>query len=135
MATQTTATTKATTTALAQAAPIIAPQSTSLTQDAWRRFIRNKAALAGMVFIGIVLFTAIAAPVVAPYDYATQDIRAMTQSPGSPGHILGTDRLGRDILSRMIYGTRISLMVGIVVPIMIILIGVPVGLIAGYLGG
>lgn len=135
MATQTSATTDATTTALAQAAPVIAPKSTSLTQDAWRRFVRNKAALSGMVFIGLVLFAAIAAPVIAPYHYATQDIRATTQSPGSPGHLLGTDRLGRDILSRIIYGTRISLMVGIVIPIMIILLGVPVGLIAGYRGG
>ncbi len=135
MATNTTVTTDATTTPLVRAAQIAAPKSRSLTQDAWQRFIRNKAALSGMIFIGIIIFTAVAAPIVAPYNYATQDIKATTQSPGSPGHLLGTDRLGRDILSRIIYGTRISLLVGIVIPIMIVLIGVPVGLIAGYRGG
>ncbi len=131
MATNTTATT----TALAQAAPIIAPKSVSLTQDAWRRFIRNKAALASLIFIGIIVFAALFAPIVAPYHYATQDIKATTQGIGSSGHLLGTDRLGRDILSRIIYGTRISLAVGLVVPLMIVLIGVPVGLVAGYKGG
>jgi oligopeptide transport system permease protein len=131
MATNTTATA----TALAPAAPIIAPKSMSLTQDAWRRFIRNKAALSGLVFIGIIVFAAIFAPLIAPYHYATQDIRATTEGIGSSGHLLGTDRLGRDILSRIIYGTRISLAVGLVVPLLIVLIGVPVGLIAGYRGG
>jgi len=131
MATNTTAAA----TVLAPAAPIIAPKSTSLTQDAWRRFIRNKAALAGLVFIGIIVFSAIFAPFIALYHYATQDIRTTTEGIGSPGHLLGTDRLGRDILSRIIYGTRISLAVGLVVPLLIVLIGVPVGLIAGYKGG
>ncbi len=131
MATNTTATT----TPLTLAAPVIAPKSVSMTQDAWRRFIRNKASLSGLVFIGIVILAAIAAPFVAPYHYATQDITATTQGIGSPGHLLGTDRLGRDILSRIIYGTRISLSVGLLIPVMIVLIGVPVGLIAGYKGG
>lgn len=133
MATNTTATSSPT--VLAQIAPVAAPKSVSLTQDAWRRFIRNKAALAGLIFIGIVAIAAIAAPLIAPYHYATQDIKATTQGIGAPGHILGTDRLGRDIFSRIIYGTRISLAVGLVVPILIVLIGVPVGLIAGYKGG
>lgn len=97
MATNTTATA----TPFAQAAPIIAPKSISLTQDAWRRFIRNKAALAGLVFIGIIVFSAIFAPFIAPYHYATQDIRATTEGIGSPGHLLGTDRLGRDILNTL----------------------------------
>lgn len=131
MATNTTVTA----TPLAQAAPIIAPKSVSMTQDAWRRFVRNKASLSGLVFIGIVVLAAIAAPIVAPYNFATQDVTATTQGIGSPGHLLGTDRLGRDILSRIIYGTRISLTVGLVIPIMIVLIGVPVGLVAGYKGG
>ncbi|MDQ6603615.1 MAG: ABC transporter permease [Chloroflexota bacterium] len=131
MATNTTVTA----TPLAQAAPIIAPKSVSMTQDAWRRFVRNKASLSGLVFIGVVVLAAIAAPIVAPYNFATQDVTATTQGIGSPGHLLGTDRLGRDILSRIIYGTRISLTVGLVIPIMIVLIGVPVGLVAGYKGG
>jgi oligopeptide transport system permease protein len=127
--------TAATATPLAQVASVAAPKSMSLTQDAWRRFVRNKAALSGLVFVGIVVVAAVAANFVAPYNYATQDITQTTLGIGSPGHILGTDRLGRDILSRIIYGTRISLAVGLVVPLMIVLIGVPVGLIAGYKGG
>lgn len=131
MATNTTASA----TPLVHAAAVAAPKSVSLTQDAWRRFIRNKAALSGLIFIGLIVVAAIAAPIIAPYHYATQDIKATTQGMGSPGHLLGTDRLGRDILSRIIYGTRISLAVGLVVPILIMIIGVPVGLIAGYRGG
>ncbi len=134
MATNTTVT--STPTPLTQAAaPIVAPKSRTLTQDAWIRFRRNKAALSGLVFIGVVVLAAIFAPFVAPYHFSTQDVTAATLGPGAPGHLLGTDRLGRDILSRIIYGTRISLAVGFVIPIVIILIGVPIGLVAGYLGG
>jgi oligopeptide transport system permease protein len=123
-----------TATPLATTSHVTTTKSISLYQDAWRRFIRNKAAVAGLIFIGIVFIAAIFAPLIAPYHYAEQNIRAVTQSP-STAHWLGTDRLGRDIFSRIIYGTRISLAVGLVVPLMIIVIGVPVGLVAGYKGG
>lgn len=109
-------------------------RQTSLTLDAWRRFKRNKAALAGLVFIAILTFVAIAAPLVAPYSYEEQNIRAVTQKPGG-AYLLGTDALGRDLLSRLIYGARVSLAVGVVVQMIIVAIGVPVGLIAGYFGG
>lgn len=136
MATESTISTQPTVTAtpLATGQQVTLKKSVSLYQDAWRRFLKNKAALAGLIFIGIVVFAAIFANVVAPYDYATQNVREATQSP-SATHWFGTDRLGRDVFSRVIYGTRISLAVGFVVPIMVLLIGVPVGLVAGYRGG
>lgn len=109
-------------------------RQTSLVLDAWRRFRRNKAAVAGLVFIVALTIVAIAAPVFAPYSYEEQNIRAVTQKPGGD-YLLGTDQLGRDLLSRLIYGARVSLLVGVVVQSIIIAIGVPVGLVAGYFGG
>jgi oligopeptide transport system permease protein len=117
-----------------QAAKITAPPSNSLYRDAWRRFRRNKAAVVGLAFIVLIFLLAIFAPIVAPYDFDEQNIRAVTQKPSST-YILGTDQLGRDIFSRLIYGARISLLVGVVVQLIIIVIGVPVGLAAGYFGG
>ena len=106
----------------------------TLTGDAWRSFRRNRAALVGLVFIVFITVVAIAAPLLAPTGYAEQDLLAVTQSP-SREHLLGTDQLGRDILSRLIYGARVSLLVGVVVQIVILAIGVPVGLVAGYFPG
>lgn len=106
----------------------------SLYRDAWRRFRRNKAALAGLIFIILLFVVAIAAPIVAPFSYEEQNIRAVTQKPGGT-YLLGTDVVGRDILSRLIYGARISLLVGVVVQMIIVVIGVPIGLVAGYFGG
>ncbi len=134
MAADSTLTSPSTTTPLASAQQVTLKKIVSLYQDAWRRFVKNRAALSGLVFIGIIVLVAILAPLIAPYGYGEQNIRAVTQPP-SATHWLGTDRLGRDILSRIIYGTRISIAVGLVVPLMILAIGVPVGLIAGYKGG
>ncbi len=135
MATNTTVTAQTDAAARDRISPIAAAQkSSSLTRDAWRRFTRNKAALAGLFFIAFVFFLAAAADVIAPYNFARQDLNAVNRPPGTAGYLLGTDQLGRDVLSRIIYGTRISMMVGLVIPLMIIAIGVPVGLIAGYFG-
>lgn len=119
---------------LSKEAMAASAKQSSLTLDAWRRFKRNKAAVAGLAFIVMLAFVAVFAPLVAPYGYAEQDIRAVTQKPGG-NYILGTDQLGRDLLSRLIYGARVSLLVGVVVQAIIIVIGVPVGLVAGYFGG
>jgi oligopeptide transport system permease protein len=132
MATNTTATAPSIAPSVPMAS-IAAAKSTSLTKDAWRRFIRNKASLSGLVFVAIIVFLAIAAPLVAPYGYADQNLSAVNRGPGAH-YLLGTDGLGRDVLSRMIYGARISMLVGLVIPLMIIAIGVPVGLVAGYFG-
>ena len=91
------------------------------------------AVIAGILLILLVLL-AVFAPFVTPYDYTAQDYSALTQPP-SREHWLGTDDLGRDILSRLIFGARISLAVGLVVQGVILLIGVPAGLIAAHFGG
>jgi peptide/nickel transport system permease protein len=98
------------------------------------RLRRNRAALAGLLAIGILVFAAIFAPLLAPHDPYAVALEGRLQPPGSP-HLLGTDELGRDILSRLLYGARVSLWVGIVTVALASLIGVSGGLIAGYLGG
>jgi oligopeptide transport system permease protein len=116
------------------ASSIAVKPANSLYRDSWRSFRRNKAALAGLIFIVILFIVAIGAPVIAPFSYEEQNIRAVTQKPGGT-YLLGTDVVGRDILSRLIYGARISLLVGVVVQLIIVVIGVPIGLVAGYFGG
>ena len=103
-------------------------------KDALYRLFRNKAAVVSLVFIAILLTIAIFAPVIAPYSYDEVDFKAITQPPSS-AHWLGTDSLGRDVFSRLVYGARVSLSVSIIAQFVIILIGVPVGLISGFYGG
>jgi oligopeptide transport system permease protein len=105
-----------------------------LWRDAWRRLRRNHAALAGMAFVLLVALCAVFADLLAPYPFWQQDVTAVRQPP-SPQHLLGTDELGRDILSRLLYGARISLAVGLVVQALILAVGVPIGALAGYFGG
>ncbi len=107
-----------------------------LAKEIWR----DKAGFAGIVLIFMLLFMAFAAPLLAPHDPAAQDLRARLSPPawlekGSMNHILGTDHLGRDILSRVIYGSRVSLLVGASVVLLAGTFGVLMGLFAGYLGG
>jgi oligopeptide transport system permease protein len=106
----------------------------SLWLDAFRRFKQNRLAAAAAIFIILLALFAIFAPIVSPYTYWDQNYSAINQSP-SLSHPLGTDQLGRDLMSRLLYGARISLSVGIVVQVVIVLIGVPVGLAAGFYGG
>lgn len=104
-------------------------------QKNFRRFFRNTSALIGAIIIVILIGTALLAPVLAPHDpYQGRSIRDAFSPPGDE-FPLGTDQLGRCILSRIIYGTRISLTVGLVVQGISVLIGVSLGLIAGYWGG
>lgn len=99
-----------------------------------RRLVRHKGAIVGLFFIVLVVLAAIFAPFVTPFDPAAQDYTAIRQGP-SALHWFGTDELGRDMFSRIIYGSRASLMVGVVSVGIAIMIGVPLGLAAGYLGG
>lgn len=102
--------------------------------SALRRLRRNHLATAGAIFILVLALAALFVPAIYPHHYAHQDYSAVTQGP-TWDHPMGTDHLGRDILSRLIFGARISLTVGIVVQAVILLIGVPAGLAAGYFGG
>jgi oligopeptide transport system permease protein len=109
-------------------------RSGSLWSESWRQLRRNWAAMAGLVYITLLLIVAILAPVLAPFPYDKVDFNAITQPP-SRAHLLGTDSLGQDVLSRLIYGARVSLTVSIIAQIVIMVIGVPVGLISAYYGG
>jgi peptide/nickel transport system permease protein len=94
----------------------------------------NKLALAGLVIIGVLVATALLAPFLAPYDPLAIDLKGELEGPRA-GHPLGQDKLGRDILSQIIYGTQVSLAVGLVVVGISLLIGVALGAMAGYWGG
>jgi oligopeptide transport system permease protein len=108
--------------------------SSSLWSDALSRLLKNKAAVGGAVILVILIILAILAPFIAPYPYAYQDLD-LGASPPSSLHWLGTDVLGRDLLSRILYGARISLLVGFIATTVALIIGVSWGIIAGYFGG
>ena len=108
--------------------------NSSLWQDAIRRLILNRAAMIGGITILLLIVLAIFAPWIAPYSYSYQNLD-IGASPPSAEHLLGTDVLGRDLLSRLLYGARISLLVGFVATGVALVIGVSWGIIAGYFGG
>ena len=109
-------------------------QGSSLWSDAWRRLLANKAAVAGGIILLILIFLAIFAPWIAPHSYSYQNLELGAQPP-SGNFLLGTDTLGRDLFSRILYGARVSLMVGFVATGVALVIGVSWGIIAGYFGG
>jgi oligopeptide transport system permease protein len=109
-------------------------QSSSLWSDAIRRLFKNKAAVAGAIVLIVLIVLAAFAPWIAPYPYAYQNLD-LGASPPSSAHLLGTDVLGRDLLSRILYGARISLLVGFIATTVALVIGVSWGIIAGYAGG
>ncbi|BCB95284.1 peptide ABC transporter permease [Dissulfurispira thermophila] len=100
----------------------------------WKRFKKNKLALSGGVVVAMLFIVAIFAPYISPFDPNEIDRRHVLASP-SASHPLGTDDLGRDVLSRMIYGSRISLSVGFIAIGIATIIGMIVGSISGYYGG
>ena len=99
----------------------------------WRRFRRHPGAIIGCIVLGCIIL-AVALAGLSPYDPNTSDMTARYQSP-SLTHPMGTDALGRDLMTRVLYGGRISLLVGLSVMAITLLIGVPIGAIAGYFGG
>jgi len=101
---------------------------------AWRRFRRSGLAMFGLVYFILIVLVALLAPVISPYPYDKVDYNATLQFP-SWQHWLGTDALGRDLLTRLIWGARPMLMVGVLTSVVGMVIGVPLGILAGYLGG
>ena len=101
---------------------------------AWRRFRRNPLALFGLVYVILIFLVAIFAPWVAPYPFDKIDPMQALMGP-TVEHPMGVDMLGRDMLSRIIYGARPMLLVGVVTQLAGLLIGVPLGIVAGYVGG
>jgi len=113
---------------------LIAERGVSLWQDAWHRLLRNRMALAGLIFIGLLFFCFITADFLPPYSYRAADYDNTRIAPRSD-HIFGTDKMGRDIFSRVWWGTRVSLTVAVVGSLTSLIIGVTYGSISGYLGG
>ncbi len=123
----------ATATPARRAAP--ARASRGLWRDALVRLTRNGPALLGMFFIVVFVLAAVLAPVISPYDPIAGSLANRLQAPGTAGHVLGTDLQGRDELTRILYGARISLQVGVISVLMGLAIGGTLGAIAGAFGG
>lgn len=102
--------------------------------EIWRRFRKNGAATVGLAVIALLVFTAIFADAIAPYDPIAQDLRNTLASPNSQ-HIMGTDNFGRDIFSRIVFGTRTSLQVGFTAVAAGLIVGLVLGCLAGFYGG
>lgn len=125
------------TTSASAAAVAAAGEPTVTTVGNWseirRRFMANRLAVFGLVLVALLFLTALLAPLLAPYDPMAQDLNN-TLAPPSSEHLLGTDTLGRDQLSRLIYGSRIAVMVGLASMALATLIGITLGALAGYFG-
>jgi peptide/nickel transport system permease protein len=106
----------------------------SPSRRALRRLLRRKGAIFGLIVIAAFILLAVFAPLVAPYDPTAQSWTAVRKAP-SAAHWFGTDEVGRDVLTRVIYGARASLLAGVISVTIALSIGVPLGLISGYLGG
>ena len=106
----------------------------STAAETWRRLKKNKVAMVSLAVLIAIILISVLAPVIAPYDYAETDKQNTLAGP-SKEHWLGTDRLGRDILSRLIWGGRQSLQMGIIAVLIAAVVGVIIGSIAGYFGG
>ncbi|MDE0080408.1 MAG: ABC transporter permease [Caldilineaceae bacterium] len=102
--------------------------------QAWRRFCANRIALGGLVVIVLLALMAIFAPFISPYDPIDEIFRGMRGGSPTPAHPFGYDHLGRDLLSRVIFGTRVALLVGLLATGIAVTLGVVIGAVAGYLG-
>ncbi|BCU57506.1 dipeptide ABC transporter permease DppC [Enterobacter kobei] len=119
---------------------VSAPVPMTPLQEFWHYFKRNKGAVVGLAYVIVVLIIAIFANWIAPYNPADQFRDSLLSPPvwqegGSWAHLLGTDDVGRDVMSRLMYGARLSLLVGCLVVVLSLVSGIILGLIAGYFGG
>jgi peptide/nickel transport system permease protein len=105
----------------------------NLWRDAWHRLKRNKLAIFGLIVIVVLAFTAIFGPYLTPYDYLSQDL-ASRNAPPSLAHFFGTDDLGRDVFSRIVFGTRTAFLVAVIVTFIAVVIGLLLGAVAGFFG-
>ena len=115
------------------------PEQIGLWSDAWMRFRRNRLAVGSLAFVVLLVTLAITAPILEHFgllqDPTAQDVINSYASPGTSHHIFGTDDLGRDVLAKVIFGSQVSLTIGIVVQAIVLVIGGTIGLVAGYFGG
>ncbi len=115
------------------------PQQIGLWTDAWMRFRRNRLAVGSLAFVILLITLAVIAPLLERFgllqDPTAQDVVNNYLGPGAPHHIFGSDDLGRDVLSKVIFGSQVSLSIGILVQAIVLVIGGSIGLAAGYFGG
>ncbi|MBA2755309.1 MAG: ABC transporter permease [Chloroflexia bacterium] len=111
------------------------PRQRSLWGDSWRRLLKNRLAVIGLVVVTTFIVMAALAPVIAPYNQSEVVNPGLTRLEPSWTWPAGLDQNGRDIFSRLLYGARVSLVVGVLAQVLILLIGVPIGAMAGYYGG
>ena len=115
------------------------PQQIGLWTDAWMRFRRNRLAVGSLAFVLLLITLAVIAPLLEHFgllqDPTAQDVVNNYLGPGASHHIFGTDDLGRDVLSKVIFGSQVSLSIGILVQAIVLVIGGSIGLAAGYFGG
>jgi ABC-type dipeptide/oligopeptide/nickel transport system permease subunit len=104
-------------------------------QEKWHLLSRNRGAVAGLVIIALFVLSAVFAPLLSPEDPLEQNIEMRKSPPFTEGHILGTDELGRDLLSRLIYGARLSMTIGVISVGIAMIGGVLVGTVSAYYGG
>jgi oligopeptide transport system permease protein len=121
---------------------VVARRSEGVWKDAFGRLRKNKLAIVGLVVVILLALLAIFGPMLAPWPFYVQDQQAVLANGArplppfqDPSHILGTDELGRDLLSRLLDGARISMSVALVVQVVVLLIGVPIGALSGWFGG
>ncbi len=112
----------------------VAIQSKSFARNVWESFSRNRLALVGLILLALLVCAAVFGPMLSPYPYDGMDAMSRNQ-PSSSAHWFGTDQMGRDIFTRVLYGARVSLLVGFASTALNLLIGVLYGSIAGYVGG
>ena len=110
------------------------PEKKTAFTDFTKKLFRHKGAIVGAVIIFLFIFSAIFAPLLTPYDYDVPDISSVLEAP-SGTHLFGTDEFGRDILTRIVYGSRISLEVAFIAVFFSLILGTVLGAIAGYYGG
>ena len=115
------------------------PEQIGLWTDAWRRFRRNRLAVTSLVIVILLILSAIGAPLLERLgliaDPTAQNVVINYAPMGTPHHIFGTDELGRDVLSKLIFGSQVSLAIGFMVQAIVLLLGGTIGLVAGYFGG
>lgn len=101
----------------------------------WRRFASNPISLIGLAILLLLVLAAVFGPAFAPHDPYAQELADRLMPPGAPGHLFGTDALGRDIFSRLIHGARLTLSIAILVVVLVVPVGLAVGTLSGFLGG
>jgi len=121
-------------TAALTAGAVAAPRDMSPARRALRRLLRRRGAMAGLAVVAFFVVLAVFAGAVAPYDPLQTSWTAIRKAP-SAAHVFGTDEIGRDVLSRVVWGARASLLAGLVSVCISLSLGVPIGLVAGYVGG